>query len=76
VVCSTYLEDLDLAGAGVHEMTWLKIIIFKRVRLHLYAKRHSLLPTVLLGRELGADTVHLDEDGRVSTSIPDDFDGV
>lgn len=71
-----YLKDLDLAGASVHEMTWLKIIILKRVRLHLYAERHSLLSTMFLGRELGADTVHLDEDGRVSTSIPDNFDGV
>lgn len=54
----SYLEDLDLAAAGMDVLHVFAVFIGGE-RVHLDAEGHSLFPAVLPGGELGADAVDL-----------------
>ena len=64
------LEDFDLTRGAVKQIAAGDVTSGVGVRLDLQSEWNALLASVLAGRELGADAVHADEHGRVTTGVP------
>jgi len=67
---AVYLENFDLTGGAVKQITAGDVTSGIGVRLDLKSEWNALLASMLASRELGTDAVDADEDGGVTTGVP------